>query len=168
MTLGRRHRTQRRSHVVSEVERLVGRLVDRLVVHRIEEPDDAALDLERVRNEDVAVEQIVNRLRDDRLAVARRAVHEHRVPGIDGGPELVQDPLADHQVREGLAHVRASHLVGYGGLERFHVAPILRERHGRHADVVVLLEEQHRARAAGVGDAVRVRGAPSAPPEMSR
>ena len=144
--------------VVSEVERLVGHLVDRLVVHRIEEPDDAALDFEGVRNEDVAVEQIMNRLRDDRLAIARRAVHEHRVPGIDGGPELVQDALADHQMREGLAHVRASHLVGYGGLERFHVAPILRERHGRHAHIVALFEEQHRTRAARVRDAIRVRG----------
>ena len=61
------------------------------MVHRIEEPDDAALDLERVRNEDVAVEQIVDGLRDDRLAVAGRAVDEHRVPGVDGGPELVHD-----------------------------------------------------------------------------
>src|SRR6185295_14311092 len=41
--------------VVSEIERLVGHLVDRLVVHGIEEPDDAALDLEGVWNQNVAV-----------------------------------------------------------------------------------------------------------------
>ena len=67
--------------------------------------------------------------------------------------------LADHQVRERLAHVRARDLVRRGGLERLHVAPVLHERHGRDADVVALLEEQHRARAAGVSDAIPVRGA---------
>ena len=42
-----------------------------------------AFDLERVRDGDVAVEQVVDGLRDDGLAVARRAVDEHRVAGVD-------------------------------------------------------------------------------------
>ena len=59
-------------------------------------------DLDRVRDRDVAVEQIADRLRDDRLAVSGRAVDEHRVAGVDGRAELVEHAVADDQMRERL------------------------------------------------------------------
>ena len=61
--------------------------------------------------QDVAVEQVVDRLRDDRLAVSGRAVDEHRVAGVDRRAELIQHVLADDQMREGACAPRARRLV---------------------------------------------------------
>ena len=77
-------------------------------------------DLERMRNGDLAVQQVADRLRDDRLAVARRAVDEHRVAGVDRRTELIEHALADtrceNALRNALAPDRAVRL-----LERVHV-----------------------------------------------
>ena len=81
------------------------------MVDRVEEPDDAAFDLECVRNIDLTLEQIVNGLRDDRLAVAGGPIDEHGMSAIDGRPELVEDAIADHQVRKRVADALAAHLV---------------------------------------------------------
>ena len=76
---------------------------ERVVVHRVEQPHDLPLDLERMRDRDVAVEQVANRLRDDRLAVAGRAVDEQRVAGIDRGAELIEHALSEHQMLKRVA-----------------------------------------------------------------
>ena len=62
-------------------------------------------------------DELSDGLRDDGLAVAGRAVHEHRVPGVDRGPELIQHALADHQVRERLAHALAGGAAWHGLFE---------------------------------------------------
>ena len=48
----------------SESRRLLCGLFDRLVVHRVEDADDVALDSDRVRNGDFAGQQAADRLRD--------------------------------------------------------------------------------------------------------
>ena len=130
------------------------------MVDRIEHPDDVALNLERMRNGDLAVEQVANGLRDDRLAIARRAVDEHRVAGIDRRSELVEHPIADHEVGKGLPHAFSRIALAAGPRrDKRHVLLILREGHWRHAHVMTGLEEQRGAGAARVGDPVAVRRA---------
>ena len=73
----------------------------------VEEAHDLALDLEGVRHVQVAVQQLLDGLGDDGLAIAGRPVDEHRVAGVDRGPELVHHAVADDEVREGLAHALA-------------------------------------------------------------
>ena len=75
-----------------------------LVVDGIEEPDDVAFNLERVGHSQLAVEQTSDRLRDDRLAVPGRSVDEHRMCGADRRAHLIEDALAQHEMRERLAH----------------------------------------------------------------
>ena len=41
------------------------------MVDRIEQPDDAAFNLDRIRNRDLTLEQVLDRLGDNRLAVSR-------------------------------------------------------------------------------------------------
>ena len=84
-------------------QRLALRHRDRLVHDRIEDADDLALDRDRVRHGDVAVEQVADALRDDRLAVAGRAVDEQRVAGVDGRPERIDHAIAEHEVPARLA-----------------------------------------------------------------
>ena len=67
----------------------------------------------RVRDGDVAVEQVADRLRDDRLAVAGRAVDEHRVAAVDRRAELIEHALAEHQVRR-TPRARASRVASRG------------------------------------------------------
>ena len=66
------------------------------MIDRIEQPDDVALDLQSVRHCQLTVEQSTNSLGDDRLAVAGRSVHEHRMGRADGGANLIEDALAQH------------------------------------------------------------------------
>ena len=119
------------------------------MVHRVEEPDDVPFDFDRVRNGDLAVEQVPDGLGDHGLAVAGRAVDEHRVSGGDRGADLVEHPLAEHEVRERVADARrASRCAAPARTIRLQVFAILAQRHRRDADVVVLLQEQQRAPAA--------------------
>ena len=46
-----------------------------------------------------------------RLAVAGRAVDEHRFPGAHGRTDRVEDAVAEHQVTEGGANPRRRHVV---------------------------------------------------------
>ena len=107
----------------------------RLVVDRVEHLDDVAVDVERVRNPHLAVEQVADRLRDDRLAVAGRPVDEERVPGVHGRTELIEHPLAQDEVRKRFPDLGAGDQPGIGRLERHHVAAVLRHRHRRDAGV---------------------------------
>ena len=107
-----RHQRPPAAHPPPIRRRLVGEPVafgkrQRIVVHGVEQPHDLPLDLERMRNRDVAVEQVANRLRDDRLAVAGRAVDEQRMPGIDRGAELIEHALAEHEMPKGVAQAVA-------------------------------------------------------------
>ncbi len=60
--------------------------LDRLVVHGIEQSDDAAFYFESVRDGDVAIEHSPNRLRDDGLPVSRRAETNIECPALIAGP----------------------------------------------------------------------------------
>ena len=130
------------------------------MVHGVEQPHDLPLDLERVRDRDVAVEQVANRLRDDRLAVAGRAVDEQRVAGIDGRAELIEHALPEHEVPEGIAKAVARRAARRRLLPVVEVGDIARERHRREADVLVVLEKDRHARAARVGDSIPVGRGP--------
>ena len=76
-------------------------------------------DFERVRDGDVAVEQAANRLRDDGLAVSRRAVDEHRMAGVDRGTELVEHAIADHEMRKRLPNAVRVALCGAAARNAF-------------------------------------------------
>ena len=108
MTIGRRHRpSARRDRIARQARRGRPRSSSGSWLTGSNRTDDVAFDLERMGNRDLAVEQVADRLGDDRLAVARRAVDEHRVRRADGGPDLVEHALAEHEVRERLAHAVA-------------------------------------------------------------
>ncbi len=76
--------------------------------------------------------------------------------GVDGRSQLVEDTLADHQMREGVAHAVARGHARRRLLELQHVLAILLERYRREADVVVRFEEQRRPLASRVRYAVPV------------
>ena len=84
------------------------RRCDWLMVDRIEQPDDAAFNLNGIGNRDFPVQQVSNRLRDHRLAVAGGAVDEHRVGGRDGRADLVEHAVAQHQMAERAPHAFAA------------------------------------------------------------
>ena len=122
----------------------------------IEDADDLALDRDRVRHGDVAVEQVADALRDHRLAVSRRAVDEQRVTGVHRRPEGIDHAVAEHEVPARLADPLARGAARHRGQVRLQVGGVLGQRHRGDADVVVLLQEQHRPGPAGVEDAVFV------------
>ena len=130
------------------------------MVHGVEQPHDLPLDFERMRNRDVAVEQVANRLRDDRLAVAGRAVDEQRVSGVDRRAELIEHALPEDEVLKGIAHATARRGVRRRLLPVVQVGDIARQRHRRNADILVVLEKDRDPRPARVGDAVSVRRGP--------
>ena len=65
---------------------------------RVKNPDDVAIGNNRVGNRQFAVKQLADGLRNDRLAIARRAVDENRVAAVDRRTELIEHALAEHQV----------------------------------------------------------------------
>ena len=69
---------------------VAGRQRHLLVVHRIEEADDLAVDADRAGNPDVAAEGGGDPLGDARLAVARRAEQEQPPAGVDRRPQPVE------------------------------------------------------------------------------
>src|SRR4030095_1403840 len=118
--------------------------------------------LESVRHCQLTVEQPADRLRNHGLAVAGRSVHEHRMGRADGGANLIEDALAQHQMRERLSHACASDRSRHGisiGLEIRHV---LREWHRSDTDILIALEEQHGALASAVRDPIAKRGSADA------
>ena len=131
-----------------------------LVRDGVEQPDDRPFHFERIGDVQVAIEQFLDGLRDHRLAVARRPVDEHRVAGVDGGPQLVHHAVADDQMRKSLPHALTRRGVGRLGLVLGHVALVLRQGHRCRADVVVRLQKQLRARPPCIGDAVAIGRAP--------
>ena len=107
-----RHERAPAAHPSPIRRRIVGEPVafrkrDLVVTHRVEQPHDLPLDFEGVWNRDVAVEQVANRLRDDRLAVAGRTVDEQRMAGVDRRAELIEHALSDDEMPEGVAHAVA-------------------------------------------------------------
>ena len=78
-----------------------GGVDDRPVVDLVVELDDLLVDLDRVREDDLALEQGDHDLGDRRLAVAGRAEEEDRFPGVDGRPELRERVARDDHGREG-------------------------------------------------------------------
>ena len=70
---------------------------------RIVDLDDLSVGLDGVGNGDDAVEDVLDALRDDRLAVSRRAVDEQRVGAVDRRAELIEHAIAQHEVAERLA-----------------------------------------------------------------
>ena len=70
------------------------------------------------------------------------------------GPERIDHAVAEHQVPERLADPLARGAARHRRLVGLQVGGVLGQRHRRDADVVVLLQEQHRPGPAGVEDAV--------------
>ena len=122
---------------------------------------DSLLDLEGVRDRNLAILQVANRLGDYRLSIPRRAVHEHRVSGRNGRPELVEHLLADHQVRKGVADACARHGTRDHLAIRLEIGAVLVERDGCDTDVLVMFQKEQRAAAALIRDPVAVRRPPN-------
>ena len=108
-----------------------------LVVHRIEEADDLAVDADGPGNPDLVAEGGGDPLGDARLAVARRAEQEQPPAGIDGRPEPVEHAAAQQQAVEGPVQV-----VGRGML--------VGQRLGVDAGDVVLQGDRRRAEVGAV------------------
>src|SRR5262245_46779172 len=81
------------------------------------------------------------------------------MPGINRGTELIEHLLTDHQVRKRFTHALARRATRHRLFVIEHVLPVLLEWHGGDTDVVVRFEEQRRALAPGISNAVRVGGA---------
>ena len=71
---------------------------------RVEDLDDLAADLNRVRDVDDVPEETGDAGRERRLAVARRAEQQHGAAGADRRQELADVVLGHHQPLEALAH----------------------------------------------------------------
>ena len=150
-TTGRRMRTQRGSTVpVLSSRRMVAslssmrslrcprrRLVDGLVVDR----DDAVFGEEGVGDVDFAagiVHEIADGAGDGGLAVAGRAVDEHRLAADDGRADGVEQLVADDQVGEsGAQRFRAA--VDAGDRLAIGLLDVIFDRHRGGADVGALL-----------------------------
>src|SRR5207244_1293349 len=137
------------------VEALVER-DERAVPRRIEDADELLADLNDVRDDDVALEEGRERLRDRRLSGAGRAEEEDRPPAVDGGSELAQRAFGKHEVAERLLELLHRDLEAADGL-RAHAADVRAERHRRGPDVAALVEGLARAGGARVGEHVLVR-----------
>jgi hypothetical protein len=57
-----------------------------------------AVDVDGVRDVHVAADGPAHAFGDHRLAIARRAVEEHGLAGVDRRPELLEHLLADDQM----------------------------------------------------------------------
>ncbi len=132
-----------------------------MVIHRIVDHHELALDLHRVRNEDVSAEQAGDGLRDHRLAVARRPVEEQGLGGVDGGPEHVVNRLREDHSSEALAHLLHRDVHVSDGLLVYPGA-VLRQRHRRRADVLTRGQCLPGTFAAGAGEVEHV-SAPAEP-----
>ena len=118
---GRPTRIQRPSMSVSDrmIDPSSSRVV-RLVRDGIEHRDDLAVDVERVRDVDVAAEHAADALAHDALAVSGRAVEEHRLARRDRGPELIEHFGLDDQMGERACHALAIDVAGLRA-QRAHV-----------------------------------------------
>ena len=94
-------RTQRRSRAAVAMRLVVSASVfERFVVDRVEHRDEVPVDLDRVRHVHVAAEGASHALGDHGLAVTGRAVEEHRLARVDRRAELLEDVVADDEMRE--------------------------------------------------------------------
>ena len=84
-----------------------GRQRHLLVVHRIVEPDDLAVDADGPGNPNLVAEGGRDPLGDARLAVARRAEEEQSPAGVDGRPQPIEHLSAQQQAVEGAVQVSA-------------------------------------------------------------
>ena len=159
ITTGRRMRTQRRSRAAVPVMTLdrLGLGFERLVVDRVVHRDQVAVDLDRVRHVHVAADGSSEALRDHRLAVARRAVEEQRLAGVDRGPELLEDVVADDEVREAAAQAFAIDVAARGH-QRSHLGDVGGQRNRRRPDVLAGVQIEPAAIASLVGQRVSVPG----------
>ncbi|MBI2297527.1 MAG: hypothetical protein HYU66_01015 [Armatimonadetes bacterium] len=130
----------------------VGGVADGLVVDGVVELHHLPAGLDGVGDEDPAAERFAHPLGHQGLAVARMAVEEQRLAGVEGRPELEQHVLGHHQPLERLAHalhvelLPLGKLLGGGGDEAV-------ERDGGDAGVAVAAHQVARVGGAAVGDA---------------
>ena len=110
------------------------RLGDRLMIHRVENANDAPFDVDGLGHRDFAFEQVADGLGDHGLPVSRRSVTEHRVPGSHSRPDLIEDAVAQDQMGERGAHARPAHLQCSRFTIRVQVILILTERDRRQTE----------------------------------
>jgi hypothetical protein len=128
------------------------------VVERVVDLDHLAVHLDGVRDEHLAGQQVGDDLGDGGLAVAGRAVEEHRAAGVDGRPELVEEAAGQHQVLEGFLEPvdpderQPLHL-------QAHQRVVLRQRNRRPPGVGGAPDRLAGRLAAPVGQGVVERGA---------
>src|SRR6185369_4126870 len=120
-----------------------GGALDLLVNAGIEDLDDLALDLEAMRDVDDILEDAADLLGDRGLAVAGRAVEQHRAAGIDRRPDLVDEGFRDHEIGESLLDRRAVDAL-VGDALALNAVDVVGERDRNGANILVLLERVHR------------------------
>ena len=127
-----------------------------LVNDGVEHPDDVTVNRQRVWNRNIAGQNVANRFRDDGLAVSWRPVHEKGMPCGDGGAELVEHSIAEHEVRECPLNRLSRHAHWVIAHKATHVLEILFKRNRYVADVLAVLEQQHGAGTSRLGQPIAV------------
>ena len=123
--------------------------LDALVHVVVEDGDHLPVDLDRVRDPDgLLAEELGHLLGDRRLAAARRAVEEDRAAGRDGGADLREHRVVEHEIAERLRDVGRMHDDVAHGLA-LQALDVVGERHRHRPDVLVDGEQLRRARAPG-------------------
>ena len=136
-------------------DRLVVRLVQLLVVDRIEHGDDVAVHVDRVRHVHLAADRAAEPLGDHRLAVPGLSVQKQGLVRVDGGPELLEDAFPNDQVRKPVPQPLAVD-IATGCRQRAHPRDVGSQRHRSRTDVLVDLQILPRPIAAEVSQAVAV------------
>ncbi len=77
------------------------------MAHRIPQPQDVAIDVDRARNPNVLAERPGDPFGNRRLAVAGEPEQEHTATAGNGRPQLVQHLGIDQQILEGVEQVVA-------------------------------------------------------------
>src|SRR5687767_12324331 len=76
---------------------------------------------------------------------------------VDGWAQLIENAIADHEMRKRFSNPAARDLVSIRSREIRHVLAVVRHRNRGDPDVVVILEKERRSGAAGIGNAVSIR-----------
>ena len=133
----------------------VERFVVRGVVHR----DDAAVDVDGVRNVHVPARRAPHAFGNHSLSVAGRPIEKDGLVGVDRGTELIEHALIHDKVRKAAPQPFLVDVPAHR-VERLHVVHVIGEGDWRRTDVAVISEVLAGTIASQVGQCIPVRGAP--------
>ena len=138
------------------VDTFVRFTLDRGVIDRIENSDDFSAHGQRIGNIDRVRDQPADGLGDGGLAVARRSIDEHGLPGADGRTESLEDGFIQNQVGKGFLYEFFADDGTFYGLGLHHET-IVFQRHRSGAGIAAEIEEFAGTDFTGIGYFERVR-----------